>query len=68
MSTALLPRLTTLDRRVLESLPAADEPGKRLADVLAQARGFERGEWLEILRGLEHIGLVTCRGGWWRRA
>ncbi len=64
----LAPRLTALDRRVLACLPAPDEPGVRLAVVLANARGFERVEWVEVLRGLEACGYAVCRNGWWRRA
>lgn len=33
MPDVLLPRLTALDRRVLNRLPANDQPGKRLFDT-----------------------------------
>ena len=97
MTTALLPRLTALDRRVLASLPGPGERAKRLFDTFKAPtstrrcdwhnRQYERGyrelcpqcaaaldsiadayeEHCEILRGLEHIGLARCAGGWWRR-
>ncbi len=68
VSVALTPALRPLDERVLACLPGPGEPGLRLAAVLANARGFERREWWEILRGLECTGHATCRAGWWRRA
>lgn len=48
------------------SLPC-HECGGREIPVL-RATPEQRREVREILRGLEHIGLASCRGGWWRRA
>ncbi len=72
---ALLPRLTALDRRVLDALPAADEGGKRARDTFTAPR-VQRWGWdaaaayeehCAVLRGLEAVGLARCAGGWWRR-
>lgn len=68
---AQAPPLTDFDRRVLRSVPEdvgirthesvkrvtrKDEPGAR-----------EGREIYLVLRGLEHLGLIEQRGGWWRR-
>lgn len=75
--TALSPTPTPLDRRVLDALPA-ERPGVRLTAVVATVQ--PREEWRRqaglgptsedvrgILRGFEHLGQATGRGGWWRR-
>lgn len=74
MTTALLPRLTALDRRVLDALPAADERGKRARDTFKAPPRMQRWkiaaayeEHCEVLRGLEAIGRAQRPGGWWRR-
>jgi hypothetical protein len=58
----LVPELTRLDRQVLKSVP-------RLVGVRAHAivEKFADGETAEILSGLEHLGYVAQRNGWWRR-
>jgi hypothetical protein len=58
----LVPELTKLDRRVLASVP-------RLVGVRAYAivEKFADGQAADILSGLEHLGYVAQRNGWWRR-
>lgn len=67
--SALVPRLTPLDRRVLNAVPV--DAGARRPQILAAAtRGttaLRFGEAGEILDALEHLGLVEKRNGWWRR-
>jgi DNA-binding Lrp family transcriptional regulator len=68
---ALTPNLTPLDRRVLEAVQVQPRHG-----TVAVAARLNRGKgpWEktpeqtvhEILRGLEHLGLVKRKaGGWW---
>jgi hypothetical protein len=72
VSDALLPRLTSLDRAVLEAVPC--DAAVRFAVVFDGTRmltggaGAEEREVAEVLRGLEAVGLLTCNRGWWRRA
>jgi hypothetical protein len=76
------PYLTTLDRRVLDCLPMAEDidiPGARAEHVADRAirpstgnirsptTDAERREVLEILRGLEAVGLAWNDNGWWRK-
>jgi hypothetical protein len=71
---ALAPSLTPLDERVLGALDHC--PGKRLRAVTAYVNrrvsyGGTRVSDADvrlILRGLEHLGRASGRGGWWRRA
>ena len=79
--TVLEPRLTSLDERVLAAVPYVR--GHRLEEIARTVhRSTGRGEWTGrgflpsasqvaelrwVLRGLEHLGRVECRGGWWRR-
>lgn len=67
--TALTPRLTALDRRVLNAVPVGS--GARRPAILAAAvRGttaLRLKEAGEILNGMESLGLVENRNGWWRR-
>jgi hypothetical protein len=67
-------KLTKLDERVLAALP----PGKarRVSNIMAALERYEYryGIWPRtreedvrlILRGFEHLGRATGRGGWWR--
>ncbi len=77
----LRPELTALDRKVLECLPAAEDLDRQGVRAYAVARrvirpGRDRVETtpkeyqtvLEILRGLEAVGLAWNDNGWWRRA
>jgi hypothetical protein len=59
---SLVPELTRLDRQVLAAVP-------RLVGVRAHAivEKFADGEAADILAGLEHLGYVRQRNGWWRR-
>lgn len=83
MSTALEPRLTSLDERVLNALPRAGTSGVRCAVIVdrvypranrydgwmgVRVRESDMREIRGILRGLEHLGKATGRGGWWKRA
>lgn len=76
-------QLTPLDRRILEALPLAADcevPGVRAAKVAdlvvrpvprsqrVATSDAEFREVLEILRGLERVGLAMNDNGWWRRA
>lgn len=70
---SLEPKLTRLDERVLAKVPVS-RPGVRAsALLLALPKQFRHGpppcsleELRGILRGFEHLGKVTGRGGWWR--
>jgi hypothetical protein len=74
--TSLEPRLTSLDERVLEQLPASP-PGVR-ASAIARTLGPKRawsgvpivdtGQVRLILRGFEHLGRARQRNGWWTRS
>lgn len=69
VSDALSPRLTALDRRVLDALPVC-APGWRARSVYGVLRTRYRiRDSLEdiegILRGFEHLGQARQRGGWW---
>lgn len=59
----LRPALTALDKRVLDALD--HDRGRRARAIVdaAQARDV-----LEILRGLESVGLARSDNGYWRRA
>lgn len=78
MSEALEPRLKPIDEKVLAALPAG-QPGWRalwIARKVYGRRRVTRREHAEfealvvdvrlILRGFEHLGKATGRGGWWR--
>jgi hypothetical protein len=77
--TALEPRLTSLDERVLAQLPA-ERPGLRVgaiarALVPRPSWGRDPGVTPElardvrlILRGFEHLGRARQRSGWWTKA
>lgn len=67
--------LTRLDERVLAEL--GHERGRRLYMVTwwslrqSRPRGWkpspdEMADVRAVLRGLEHLGKATGRGGWWR--
>jgi hypothetical protein len=78
--TALGPTPTPLDRRVRDMLPA-EPPGVRARTLAlrlnryvygtpeqrARKRAEQIAELRGILRGFEHLGQATGRGGWWRR-
>jgi hypothetical protein len=74
--TALVPRLTRLDERVLAALPSEpSEPSVRVAAVHHRAvrdgvgairHDVTVADVRGILPGLEHLGLASGRGGWWR--
>lgn len=77
MNAALMPRLTRLDRLVLDFLSVHD--AMRAGEVVAEVARYEeryrpRAERTteqdvrEILRGLAHVGLATYSNGWWRRS
>lgn len=63
MTAALQPRLTSLDERVLRQV--RDRP--RRVTQIAFAMDRPADEVRLILRGLEHLGRVEQRNGWWRR-
>lgn len=81
MTSALEPRLTALDERVLAALPRAGTRGVRCVRIVdhvhpqsryegwagIRAREMDMREIRGILRGLEHLGKATGRGGWWKR-
>lgn len=79
---ASLPARTAAGRRIFDTFRApdvqrcpsharsygrGDDAGcpacTRALDAIADA--YE--EHCEVLRGLERVGLASCRGGWWRR-
>lgn len=72
--TGLTPRLTRLDERVLDALPT-DGRSVRVGQ-LVEALNAGTDPWSSsrtsadevraILRGFEHLGRATGRGGWWR--
>jgi hypothetical protein len=74
----LTPALTPLDRRVLKACQGRQTQPARIAKAIVVRQRWEsRDEWwqrveaeretiLQVLRGLEHFGLVRQRrGGWW---
>jgi hypothetical protein len=76
---AMAPSLTPLDERVMASVRSDGQRAYSIAcAVYAPRRGWGRvrepmrptpeqvAEVRGILRGLEHLGRVTGRGGWWR--
>lgn len=66
MCPALTPTLTSLDRRVLAAIP--EHGAVRARTITDRINGAATSqEILEILRGFEHFGQVSCRNGWWRR-
>ncbi len=66
MSSALTPRLTSLDQCVLAAIP--EHGAVRTRTITEQLNGSASSqEILGILRGFEHFGQVSCRNGWWRR-
>lgn len=62
---ALSPRLTRLDERILSMVPGR-KPGARSRWIAARL-SEDPAEVRRVLRGLEHLGRVECRNGWWRR-
>lgn len=72
VTRALAPTLTPLDERVVALLPSRDDPGVRARAIRQQIRRRIGGQMVTdaevraILRGLEHLGRATGRGGWWR--
>jgi hypothetical protein len=64
--TALVPRLTRLDERVLGHLQGAFGRGTRARWIATRER-LELDEVRATLRGLEAVGLARQTGGWWRR-
>lgn len=64
----LTPRLTALDTAVLEAVREGpcrlSTIGSRIWDRWAVGRTTT----LEVLRGLEHLGYIENRHGWWRDA
>lgn len=74
MPEALDPRLTPLDERVL-AIVRERRRGLRASEV-ALIANLRLGVWSPgrttpeevrgILRGFEHLGHVSGRGGWWR--
>lgn len=59
-------RLTSLDKRVLGELRS--DRGVRARRIAIRLAGATTGydEVRGILRGLEHLGYATGKGGWWR--
>lgn len=64
---ALAPRLTALDERVLAEVPADRSVRLSAVHEAMGRRLATEQEVREILRGLEALGLVSSRWGWWRR-
>jgi hypothetical protein len=69
---ALTPTLTTWDHQVLGAVKT--DKARRSLDVLNAlddgATGLLVANVADVtatLRGLEHLGYVTNRNGWWRR-
>jgi hypothetical protein len=78
---ALTPTLTRFDERVLAAVPQGKgaRVGRIVADVLRGYRHHDHGSYVRwcgcpsrddivgVLRGLEHLGAIHQRSGWWRR-
>jgi hypothetical protein len=71
--------LTSLDERVLAVLDSGrGQRARHIANVIhartGEVGGYGRrkpsvrqlAEVRRILRGFEHLGRASCRGGWWR--
>ncbi len=66
VADVLMPRLT-LDQRVLDEVPR--DGAVRESRVAYELRSWaSTQEVREILRGLQQLGVLVARGGWWRRA
>lgn len=63
----LVPDLTALDLVALRGLPDSTRPGIRDWHVSDPRNWRFREEIPLTLTGLEHLGLATCRNGWWKR-
>ena len=75
--TSLRTRLTVFDQRVLDQLGPTGKRAARIADAVVRpgsaswrvsTSAQETHEVLEVLRGLERVGLARHDNGWWRRA
>jgi len=77
--SALMPSLTPLDERVARVLTERGQRLQTVAEAVHRRTGhgvWGHGRYLPsdaqvaevrgILRGLEHLGKATGRGGWWR--
>lgn len=68
----LRPALTALDKRVLDALD--HDRGRRARAIVddvvrpGSGRAAQARDVLEILRGLESVGLARSDNGYWRRA
>ena len=70
---SLAPTLTKLDRKVLKAVPRgisgarAGQMHSWMTHLYGTRAAPNVREFNEILRGLEHVGYVENRNGWWRR-
>lgn len=72
-ATALEPGLTAQDLRVLRAVPSGAGSPAASALVISESLAGPRAplieEIVDTLRGLEHLGYVTCaKGMYWRTA
>ena len=75
--TSLTPRLTAFDQRVLDELGTTGKRAGKVADAVVRPGSASRRMAtaadearmvLEVLRGLEAVGLARHDNGYWRAA